>query len=221
MLIGKKDNIGGRTTDNRGKSMRGAPLHNPQTLQISTVNKRFQNIRLMQNRKAQMKIQEMSFMLLGLMLFFVIAGLFFLVISNAGLKQSAAALSEDKAIATISRLASSPELSCTGSIQLCVDTDKVLALKQSSAFNNYWQTSGGLVIRKLYPPSEQEIECDIGNYGTECSKYTLREPGTGFVELSSYVILCKKDVQEGYVYDKCELGMISAFVDKGGEGEDD
>ena len=63
------------------------------------------------------------------------------------------------------------------------------------------------------------MECDVGNYGVGiCNKYTLKEPGTGFIELTSQVILCRKDTNEGYSYDKCELGQISAFVEKG-EGE--
>lgn len=173
---------------------------------------------LLKSKRSQMKIQEMSFMLIGLVLFFIIAGIFFLVISNAGLRKSAATLSETKAISTISRLASSPEFSCTGSKQLCVDTDKVLALKQRSAFNNYWDTSGGLVIKQVYPKLNNEIECDIGNYGTgECNKYTLKSPGSGFIEISSNVILCRKESKEGYSYDKCELGSISAFIEKGEE----
>ena len=46
----------------------------------------------MKGKGGQLKIQEMSFMLLGLVLFFIIAGLFFLIISNAGLRQDAETL---------------------------------------------------------------------------------------------------------------------------------
>jgi len=164
--------------------------------------------------KGQMKIQEMSFMLLGLVLFFVIAGLFFLVISNAGLKGRAQSASEVKATTTISSLASSPEIGCAGKT-LCVDTDKVLALKDRPSFNNFWNVKGGLIIRKTYPTLEGEIECNIGNYDN-CNQFTLKEieQGQGYSGISSFVVLCRKEAIDNYNYDKCELGEIIAYVEQ-------
>lgn len=166
--------------------------------------------KMKKNKHAQMKIQEMSFMLLGLVLFFIIAGLFFIIFSGSSLKKSQAQLSEAEAIASISSLVNSPELSCGEA--LCVDADKLLALKLSPEFSDYWQMDG-LVIKKIYPYSEEEMECGAGNYEI-CNRFTLKEPSGGFLELSSYVNICKKDLQRGYSYDKCELGVISAYVAK-------
>jgi hypothetical protein len=178
------------------------------SMQLSSIKK---IKRFPKSKHGQMKIQEMSFMLLALVLFFIIAGLFFLIISNANLKKSAESLAESKAITVISTLAGSPELSCGESKQLCVDSDKLLALKQSNAFDKYWDTSGGLVVKKVYPIADSEIECNQGNYEL-CNIFTLKAKSEEFTELSSYVILCKKDISGGYSYDRCELGVISAYV---------
>jgi uncharacterized protein YjeT (DUF2065 family) len=166
---------------------------------------------LKKNKKSQVKIQEMSFMLLALVLFFIIAGIFFIVITNANLRKSAESLGESEAILTISGLAASPELSC-GSESLCVDTDKLIALRGKDAFRNYWDVDGGLVVKKLYPYNSEEIECNARNYDT-CNTYTLKPRGEGYKGIGSYVTLCRKEVVSGYSYDKCEIGRIIAYVE--------
>lgn len=163
-----------------------------------------------------MKIQEMSFMLLALVLFFIIAGLFFISVSNANLKNNYENLAKEKAITTAAKLSETPELSCGE--RLCVDIDKVLALKDNPAFSNFWDVNG-LAIRKLYPSinntnSNEEIECNTGNYDS-CNIITLKEPNSNFIEVRSYTALCKKESKDGYSYDKCELGVISAFTEEG------
>jgi len=165
---------------------------------------------LLKSKRSQLKIQEMSFMLLGLVLFFIIAGLFFLVVSNAGLQEDVETLNYEKAVSTITRLAGSPELSCGK--QLCVDADKLVVLKQRESFKNFWDING-LVVKKIYPSEDEEIECFMGTY-ENCNTFTLKEPEQGFIEVSSYVTLCKKDVVAGYSYDKCQLAKISAYIEK-------
>jgi len=152
----------------------------------------------------------MSFMLLALVLFFVIAALFFLIISNADLKKSYETLTKDKAITAISRLADTPELSCGK--QGCVDSDKLLVLKNQKAFSDFWKI-GGLVVKKVWPVSSDEVECNSGNYDV-CNTFTLKQKSGDYVEVSSFVSLCKKESKEGYVYDKCELGKVMAYVER-------
>ena len=59
------------------------------------------------NKKGQMKIQQMAFMLLAVTLFFVIAGLFVLMIVFSGVKQSAQAINEQNALSLVSKIADS------------------------------------------------------------------------------------------------------------------
>ena len=160
-------------------------------------------------RKAQFKIQEMSFMLLGLMIFFILAALFFIVLSNSGLKKDYAVLAEEKAITTITYLSRSPELSCGR--DLCIDADKLIAIKSRTAFDNYWDIEG-LVVKIVYPQtSAEEIECTPANRDS-CNKFTLKEPSSGSKEISSFAYLCRKDSKDGYSYDKCEVAKVSAYV---------
>ena len=166
---------------------------------------------MLKNKKSQLKIQEMSFMLLGLVLFFIIAGMFFLMMSNSGLKKSYAGLSEAKSIASISKLVDSPELSYGKA--LSVDVDKVVVLKSRESFQDFWEVEGGLVIQRIYPYSEEENECFLGA-SLNCNTLTLKEVEGDYNEISSFVALCRKETKSGYVYDKCELGKISAYVEK-------
>jgi len=169
----------------------------------------------MKNKQAQLKIQEMSFMLLGLILFFVLAGVFFVILSNTGIKQTASRLSEAGAIATVSTLAGSPEFEADCGTGLCIDMDKLIVLKSIDGFDNYWNIDG-LVIRKVYPYDDSgEIECNTGNY-KNCNKITLVTPGSSYVEASgsSYVSLCRKEEKGDYIYDKCDIAIISAYISK-------
>jgi len=90
-------------------------------------------------KQGQIKIQQMAFMLLAVTLFFVLVGLFVLVIRFAGIGEAAEALEERNALLLTTKMANSPEFSCgnvygTGNIN-CIDGDKVMALKKN--INNY------------------------------------------------------------------------------------
>jgi len=156
------------------------------------------------NKKSQLKIQEMSFMLLALILFFVIAGLFYISLSASGLKKQASILQQEQAITLISKLANSPELSCGKS--LCIDVDKLLVLKDRKAYQGFWDIEG-LRIMKVYPYPTQEIECNAGNYD-KCTVFTIKELNQSYLEEGTFVSLCRKETKDKIVYDKCEIGKI-------------
>ena len=87
------------------------------------------------DKKAQLKIQQMAFVLLAITLFFVLAGMFALVFLLSGLRGGATALEEKNALLLVTKLANSPEFSCGdayGSDKLnCVDADKVMVLSKN------------------------------------------------------------------------------------------
>lgn len=160
-------------------------------------------------KKAQMKMQQMAFMLIAVTLFFVIAGLFILTIGIANLKHSAAILNENNAVLLASKIADTPEFSCENAFGLamtnCIDMDKVMALQgRAQEYNGFWGISG-LEIRKVYPAPGQDVECDLYNY-PDCSTITL-VPFTSGTGKSSFVSLCRKEY-ENLTYDKCELGKV-------------
>ena len=94
-------------------------------------------------RKAQIKIQQMAFMLMAVTLFFVLVGMFVLVWKFSGLKESAVALEEKNTMLLVTKLANSPELSCGNSFGSnkinCVDLDKAIVLKDSATkYSEFW-----------------------------------------------------------------------------------
>jgi len=158
-------------------------------------------------KKGQMKIQQMAFMLIAVSLFFVVAGMFIILINFSGLKQSARALEEQDALLLVSKIASSPEFSCQeafGNIMTdCIDLDKAMALKENiKDYSGFW--GAGIKIMKVYP-TDINVECTTTNY-PDCGQITLSssDQGTG---VSNFVSLCRK-VSDGNIYDKCELGRI-------------
>ena len=164
----------------------------------------------MVNKRGQLKIQQMAFMLMAVTLFFVLVGIFILVVKFSGLKESATALEEKNAMLLVTKLANSPEFSCgegfgTNRIN-CVDADKVMVLKENiNKYADFWGVSN-IEIRKIYPV-EKEIICDIGNY-PDCNVIRMRSKEVSGTDLSNFVSLCRKESFGGEIYDKCELAKI-------------
>lgn len=167
-------------------------------------------------RKAQLKIQQMAFMLIAVTLFFVLVGMFVLVFRFSSLQESAELLEEKNALLLVTKLANSPEFSCGESFGRspvnCVDSDKVMALKESiSKYSGFWGVSG-IEIRKIYPKTYSEIICNRDNY-PDCNLIEVvpKEVGTG---VSNFISLCRKENIENRVQTKCELAKI--IVSSGG-----
>ncbi len=161
-------------------------------------------------KKAQLKIQQMAFMLMALTIFFALVGMFIIAIKLSGLKESAAEVAEENALLLVTRIANSPEFSCGESFGTrklnCIDTDKVMMLKKNIVkYNGFWKVSN-IEIRKIFPVSSRDKLCTLGNY-PDCNIIRLR-PQNITSEYSNFVALCRKESFEGRVYDKCEIGKI-------------
>lgn len=171
------------------------------------------------NNKSQMKIQQMAFMLIAVMIFFALVGLLIVTIGFSGLKEKATALQEENAMLLASKLANSPEFSC-GQAENCIDLDKIISLKENinkykTDNKNFWGVSGIEIIR-IYPApinKKKLIECTQENY-PNCDKITLIS-GEGIAP-ENFVSLCRKEFDsESYTtYDKCELGKILVKYEK-------
>ena len=146
-------------------------------------------------------------MLMAITLFFVLVGIFALVISTSNLRQTALALEEENAMLLVSRLANSPEFSCgeafgTSKIN-CVDADKVIILKENSdKYSEFWGIEN-LEIRKQ---GESSVQCNLGNY-PNCDIIKLY-PLNITSEYSNFISLCWKDLSDGEVYNKCEVARL-------------
>jgi len=168
--------------------------------------------------KAQMKIQQMAFMLIAVMIFFALVGLLILSVGFSGLKEKATALQEKNAILLVSKLANSPEFSCPEKTN-CIDLDKIMALKnninnyKTNKDKNFWGVSN-IEIIKIYPGGKF-IECNSESY-PNCNTLKLISEKTTGITAENFVSLCRKEYDsENYLtYDKCELGKILVKYEK-------
>ena len=161
----------------------------------------------MKNKKAQLKIQEMAFVLIAIMIFFALVGLFYLTIRLSTLKEDVSLQRGDEAKELVRKLADSPEFSWTSSqCSGCVDLDKAMLLKERKSYQGFWNIDY-LKIQFIYPNNEGE--CTRANY-PNCSTITIASKTKEFgITESSFVSLCRQEFKESG-YKKCALGKIYA-----------
>jgi len=153
--------------------------------------------------KGQIKIQQMAFVLVAIMIFFGIVALFYLSIRSAGLKNDVGQLREDEAKGLVRKMSGSPEFSWgVTDCASCVDFDKIMVLKDQKSYSGFLDVPF-LQIEKVYPKGEGE--CTRGNY-PNCKTVTLMNEGE-YVAHSAFVSLCRHDSTLNY--NKCELGKIN------------
>ncbi|MEM2933064.1 MAG: hypothetical protein QW622_02560 [Candidatus Pacearchaeota archaeon] len=157
------------------------------------------------NKKAQFKIQQMTFMLAAVFLFFMLAGLFLVGIQVRNLRKQAQSMRENQAIMLAQFIAESPEFRCnTGLGSYCIDTDKIIFLINRPAYKEFWPVAY-IKIVKLYP--ENKEICTTSNY-PNCGVFNVFESKIkGTTSVGSYVALCRKEKAE-ITRDICELGRI-------------
>jgi hypothetical protein len=164
----------------------------------------------MKNKKAQLKIQQMAFMIIAVTLFFVLVGIAVLVFTLSGMMERTTELQEENAMLLVTKLANSPEFSCGGDFygeSDCIDSDKVMMLKENiEKYKKFWGVSD-IEIKKIYPESEEEILCEISNY-PDCNTIRLVNEEVEGTYLSNFVSLCRKELSEGRVYNKCEIARL-------------
>lgn len=156
------------------------------------------------NNHGQFKMQQMIFMIVAVFLFFVLAGLFVLSGQLRGIKERARALEENQAILMAQFLVSSPEFACSQGAY-CIDTDKIINLMNRTAYKDFWPVAY-IKVAKVYPQNKER--CTLGNY-PNCGIFDVFDSGfQSSAGVGSYVALCRKDIFNGRVIDKCELGQI-------------
>ncbi len=165
--------------------------------------------------RGQLKIQQMAFMLVAIMIFFVLIGMFFVVYSLSNLKDKATKLEEDNARLLIMKIANSPEFYCgnvfrNGEID-CVDFDKLMVLKEKAKeYNDFWGVAE-IQIERIYPKPLNNESCNFANY-PNCRFLTLYNENVKKKSyVTNFVSLCRKELineEETRVIDKCEIALI-------------
>lgn len=159
------------------------------------------------NRKGQMKIQQMAFVLVALIIFFAIIVLIYMRIRIANIESSAQLTGEEYAKGVVAKMVSAPEFSWIDSCGTCVDIGKVWALKNVGNYSSFWNLDY-LEVEIVYP--DRKGECNDANF-PNCESITLINKTSNVgASYSAFINLCRTEGQIGNSYIKCELGRIWA-----------
>ncbi|MBM3233355.1 hypothetical protein FJZ18_04280 [Candidatus Pacearchaeota archaeon] len=163
---------------------------------------------LVRSSKGQIKIQEMAFVLVALMIFFSVAIIFYISLNSADRKDKVLEQRENEVLETLRKLADSPELRWSDSHEECngcIDLDKAILLKdpqRNQQVRALWNM-GALSLEVISP--SRTGECSIGNYPL-CKTITLINStiGSRIQYEGAFVSLCWREQQSRI----CEIGKI-------------
>ncbi|MFZ5954981.1 MAG: hypothetical protein ACOYT4_01020 [Nanoarchaeota archaeon] len=154
--------------------------------------------------KAQLRIQQMAFMILALFFFFILIGLFFFSYQIKSLRTNYEELQKSEAISSLETLTNMPEFAWTydSSCNLCVDKDKLLILVNQNLYDSFWPVSS---IEFIEITDNKTISCPNQN----CNYYSISNSGQKIAKkYSTYITICEKFPQ----YEKCKIGKIIVGV---------
>ena len=172
-------------------------------------------------KKAQLKIQEMAFMLLAVFLFFILVGMFILSIVYSNIYDEANRINEERTLSLVTNIANSPELACVSSKSNCIDGDKLITLVGNDVYAKFWPFSSLRVLTSSgFGKSEGElVECGLVNY-PDCDILTVYDKNVKNQRaIASFVAFCYKEFENSYIYDKCEIAKVIAGTELKNEGE--
>jgi hypothetical protein len=160
--------------------------------------------------KAQIRIQEMSFMIVAVVIFFALVGLLAFSVLYSNLHEEATQITEDKTLSAITNLADTPEFTCGE--PNCVDADKLMSLIGKESYKDFWDFSSLSVIKfSGFDKDEKDlIKCNLGNY-PDCDIFEIYDKNiNNEKKISSFVALCRKEYENDYTYNKCEVARLIA-----------
>ena len=163
-------------------------------------------------KRAQLRIQEMAFMLLAVFLFFALVGLFAFTLVYINISDSASQIAEDRTLSSVTSLADTPEMSCVAAKSNCIDGDKLINLVGKDIYGGLWPYSSLRVIKfSGFNKEENElIACTKANY-PNCDAFNVYDKEVDNERaISSFVAICRKELENGYTYDRCETAKIIA-----------
>ncbi len=152
----------------------------------------------MKNKKAQMKIQEMAFVLIALFLLFSMAFIFYVKLKSSSLERTSYELKQSKALSILDKVVAMPELSCSKSLgkeSLCIDEDKLKAMNtiELNGYKELWRGIKEIKIKKIYPADEEFIV-----HSSEIKDYE---------SYSSFTRICKQRYENTAFY-QCSIGIV-------------
>ncbi|MDP2925903.1 MAG: hypothetical protein Q8N99_06030 [Nanoarchaeota archaeon] len=120
----------------------------------------------LKSRKSQLKIQEMAFMLVAVVLFFSLVMMFGLSIWYKGIYAQVNKANQERTITSMTNLADTPEFRCAISKSNCIDGDKAISLLNKTVYKNLWPFSSLRILKfsGFHKNEEDLIECTFANY---------------------------------------------------------
>jgi len=160
---------------------------------------------------AQFRIQQMVFMIVALLFFFILAGLFFVGYQYKQIQSNYGELQKEQTITFLSVMRDMPEFSYsskdTKTKGVCLDLDKIQVISAKSADFAPLFPVASIKILKAF--SNQVKPCP----DNDCNYYKVYDSGQKNIqEYESYSCLCRKQSENGVAYDKCELGRVIVGV---------
>ena len=155
--------------------------------------------------RGQMKIQQMAFVLVAIVIFFAMIGLFYFSIRISTMQKNVISLREEEAKELVKKLASTPEFSYAQDCVNCIDFDKLIVLKEKESYKGFWNLDY-LAVERIYP--KKQGECTRANY-PECDKITIIEKTDYGIPAQAFIALCRWEEGAGG-YSKCELARLYA-----------
>lgn len=158
--------------------------------------------------RGQIKIQEMAFVLLGIIFFLVLVGLFYFAFRSASLKENVQELRDSEAKEIVLAMTANPELGWLADDCIsCIDFEKAVLMKNRPGYEKFWNLKY-LAIEKLYPYGSGE--CTLSNMNS-CGKITILGSLTGSPAWA-FVSLCRQDENSAKGI-RCELARIYASAE--------
>jgi type II secretory pathway pseudopilin PulG len=105
--------------------------------------------------KAQIKMQEMAFVLLALAILAIIALIFFIRFQSANIAKIGESAKQETAMSLLDKIASLQELRCSQG-EICLDEDKVNIAKDKN-LGNLFQGLAKVEVRGIYPTSSDIV----------------------------------------------------------------
>ena len=160
-------------------------------------------------KKAQMKIQQMVFMIIAVFIFFILVGLFVLNVQLRSIQGTSANLKEAESINALGAITSMTELSCSSSSNaFCLDGDKLEVMAKRKDYSQLWPIAS-LEVYKIHPSFSKVVPCP----GVDCNYYKVFDNGQNQTQkVSTYVSLCYQRMKDTQKYDKCEMAKVLVGV---------
>ena len=151
----------------------------------------------MKDKKGQIKIQEMAFVLLALALLAIIGFIFFMKFQTENIAKAGEEAKQNTAISLLDKIASMTELNCQKG-EICIDEDKVGIIRNKN-LGNLFQGLKKVEIKRIYPGGSDLTVWQSGS-------------GQGNQSYSTFINLCRQEKLGNSVEWNCGIALLEVWI---------